>query len=74
MLEPKFISKLFALAEYGYLLQEESKTLINGYCELRDYGHRAALQNEGKTLAKQTFAELTSDVEKIYQEKLGRHD
>jgi len=63
-----------SLAECGHLLKDESQALINGYCELRDFGHRAALQNDGKKLAKQTFVELTAEIERIYQEKLGRRD
>jgi len=63
-----------SLAQCGYLSKVESKSLIDGYCCLRDFGHRSALQNEGNKIAKQTFDEVTLGVEKIYTEKLGRRD
>ncbi|MCJ8320712.1 MAG: hypothetical protein MJK12_13820, partial [Colwellia sp.] len=62
------------LAAAGVLTLSQQQVLTHAYCQLRDQGHRAALQNEQLLLNGKLFQQLTEDVMDIWQEFLKKVD
>lgn len=62
------VRQLEGLADYGFLTSDDAATLKRAYCEYRDYGHHQALQNQAAIATADQFADLLSDVERIWQQ------
>ncbi|WP_440874430.1 bifunctional [glutamate--ammonia ligase]-adenylyl-L-tyrosine phosphorylase/[glutamate--ammonia-ligase] adenylyltransferase [Thalassotalea sp. PLHSN55] len=58
------------LSEYGVISEDEKNTLIDSYCQLRDRGHRAALQNEKNNISTEEFEQCSQKISEIYQKFL----
>ena len=65
------ISLLEYLANIGVISKQQQQTLMNNYCKLRDFGHRATLQNSAAMIASTEFdaeySEVMTIVNKLYQ-------
>tara|TARA_R110002167_G_scaffold71950_1_gene202780 strand:- start:31659 stop:34658 length:3000 start_codon:yes stop_codon:yes gene_type:complete len=65
------ISLLEYLANIGVITKQQQQTLMNNYCKLRDFGHRATLQNSAAMIASTEFdaeySEVMTIVNKLYQ-------
>lgn len=59
------IRLLSALKNANIVTSEQQETLTKYYCELRDYGHRAALQNSDNVLSNEQFSEIAIRVEQV---------
>lgn len=59
------------LATLEIISQEQSKNLIDIYCQLRNEGHKAALQNKNALMLKQDFDNLAAPIAEIWQQFLG---
>ena len=59
------------LTRAGILNTEQQAALTQAYCQLRDQGHRAALQNERLLLDETIFEQCTKDVVIIWQQFLA---
>ncbi len=55
------------LNKYGIIDEFQKKTLIEGYCQLRDLGHKATLQNEKLMLPKVEFLTWAQSINEICQ-------
>ncbi|MFD2167955.1 bifunctional [glutamate--ammonia ligase]-adenylyl-L-tyrosine phosphorylase/[glutamate--ammonia-ligase] adenylyltransferase [Thalassotalea euphylliae] len=58
------------LAKHKILTLEQSSQLVDSYCQLRNEGHRAVLQNEASTLPASEFKEIAAPVVSIYHRYL----
>jgi len=68
------VSIFSQLSAVGVLNLSQQQLLTHAYCQLRDQGHRAALQNEQLLLNGELFKQLTEDVMIIWQEFLNQVD
>lgn len=59
------------LSNHGIITHEQMSILVDRYCELRDRGHRATLQNESNTIATKQFSEISKDTNSIVNHFLG---
>ena len=59
-----------ALCDYAVLSEQQKNTLVNHYCQLRDYGHRTSLQNEPALLPNEKVTENGNTVSDIYKKFL----
>jgi len=69
--------RLFSqLAKFGLLSEKQKELLVDGYCQLRDFGHRASLKNKPallsrEELSKQELTKLLNAIVEIYQQLLS---
>ena len=59
-----------ALAKAGIITLEQKSTLISHYCKLRDFGHRASLQNLPANMSRQQFEAFGNEVSNIVDQFL----
>lgn len=59
---------LEALADHGFISQDDAATLKKAYCGYRDYGHHQVLQGEKAMAAEDEFSELRKQVDRIWQQ------
>jgi len=52
---------------YKLISEKQKSILIRGYCQLRDLGHKATLQNKDQTLSKEAFELYTNKVTKVIE-------
>jgi glutamate-ammonia-ligase adenylyltransferase len=64
------ISLLEYLANIGVITQYQQKSLIEHYCQLRDFGHHATLQNNPAMITSEEFAAQHSEVMVIVKQLL----
>jgi glutamate-ammonia-ligase adenylyltransferase len=55
------------LAKAGIVSEVQKEQLISSYCQLRDKGHRATLQNEQLFIEEHSFKTYTHDITEIWQ-------
>lgn len=67
------ISLFKQLNKFGFIDDFQQKTLIDGYCQLRDLGHKATLQNEKLMLPKAEFSVYGESINEICQ-RLMKND
>ena len=64
------INLLEYLASIGVMTEYQQQTLVNNYCELRDFGHHATLQNSAALIAPAEFEAQHSEVMVIVKQLL----
>jgi len=52
---------------YKLISEKQKSILISGYCQLRDLGHKATLQNKDQTLSKESFELYTNKINKVIE-------
>lgn len=62
------IESLKALTQHGYLAASDSTTLVQAYCDYRDYGHRRALQSKNMQIIGDNFASTRQQVASLWQQ------
>lgn len=55
-----------ALYQYAVISEAQKDCLIESYCQLRDRGHQAALQNENNKISNIEFERCSADIKTIY--------
>ncbi len=65
------ISIFERLYEYDVLTAAQKNQLVESYCQLRDRGHRAALQDASNSIDSEEFEQYSNNVSSIYQSFLA---
>ena len=64
------ISLLDELAQHGLITNEAAQLLKSAYCQYRNYGHRQVLQGKRAVASNNKFAELRTQVEKLWHDNM----
>ena len=59
------------LADIGCIQPQQKELLVNSYCTLRDFGHRAVLQQESNLLDKNEFEKISQGIDDIWHQFMG---